>query len=244
MSETSKIRIYVAEDLKPKTSLVLKEEQSHYLCNVMRLKEGDCLRCFNGVSGEFMAKIKRIHKKQTEIDIGQQIRMFYSCPDIWVLFSPLKKDRTDFLIEKSVELGVSALIPVITNYGITDKVKTDRLQSQIIEASEQCERLDIPKLESTRRLDDILKNWDSNRRLFFLDERGNGIACKDAFTSLTGDKAALLIGPEGGFSNQEAELLYSLPYVTAVSLGPRILRAETACVAALSVWQSISGDWK
>lgn len=244
MAIPSKIRLYVDHSLKSKNKIVLSEGQSHYLCNVMRLKNGSIITCFNANDGEYEASVFNIHKKQTEVCLGLQIRKPVASPDIWLLFTPLKKDRTDFLVEKSVELGVSTLLPVITKYSITDKIKYERVQAQMIDASEQCERMDVPNLLPTAKLENVLKNWDSTRRLFFLDERGGGEDCFTAFSHSKEQKTALLIGPEGGFSADEADMLYNLPFVTAVSLGPRILRAETAAAAALSVWQAVSGDWK
>lgn len=244
MGSPSKIRLYVEQKLIAGASLILSEQQSHYLCNVMRLKKGSYLSCFNSTDGEFIACISVIHKKQTEIELGKQIRCPTNSPDIWLLFSPIKKDRMDFLVEKSVELGVSALLPVITQYGITDKLKSERICAQMVDAAEQCERLDVPKLLPTDKLTDVLKHWDTSRRLFFLDERGEGQDCVKAFSDVGQTKSALLIGPEGGFSDAEADMLYQQSFVIPVSLGPRILRAETAGVAALSVWQAVVGDWK
>lgn len=244
MSSNSKIRLYVEDELKEGISLVLNEMQSHYLCNVMRLKSGSKISCFNEKCGEFSAFIGTIHKKQTSINLNAKIREAVKSPDVWLVFSPLKKDCMDFLVEKSVELGVSVLQPVITQYGITDKLRQDRIQTQMREAAEQCERLDTPVLRPVAKIEELLKQWDTSRRIFFFDERGKGRTCADAFSDKSASKAALLIGPEGGFSDSEAEMLYNLPFVTAVSLGPRILRAETAATAALSVWQALSGDWK
>lgn len=243
MSEKSKIRLYVEQPLTAEKIIVLPEEQSHYLCNVMRLNNGEILSCFNGRNGEFGAVVEQIHKKQTRLKLQAQTRVPQLTPDIWLLFAPLKKDRMDFLIEKAVELGVAGLVPVITRHTITDKIRPERLRAQIIEAAEQCERLDVPVLEEPKRLDEVLKNWNTARRLFFMDERGSGQSAAEAFAAFTGP-AALLIGPEGGFSEDEAAQLRQESFVTPVSLGPRILRAETAAASALAVWQASAGDWR
>ena len=244
MSEKSKIRLYVSRPLAALAEITLEEEQSHYLCNVMRMKEGGTLSCFNAVDGEFSAVMTVAHKRQARLKIGSRIRASRACPDIWLLFAPLKKDRMDFLVEKAVELGVSRLVPVITRFGITDKIRAERLLAQMTEAAEQCERLDVPGLGSAVGLEELLNNWDVSRPLFFMDERGQGRPAAEAFAGLKDCPAALLIGPEGGFAGEEAALLYQKPFVRGVSLGPRILRAETAAAAALAVWQAVAGDWK
>lgn len=244
MKIKDKIRLFINTNIQEASRIELTEEQSHYLCNVMRLKEGDSIRCFDGKNGEFLSQIIKIHKKQTQIIIKKQIKAQSLSPDIWLLFAPLKKDCTDFLIQKSVELGVKGLLPIITENSITDKVRMDRLQAQIIEASEQCERLDIPKLFAPQSLKQALKNWDDSRVLFFMDERGYGSHAEKAFSQYIKRPSAILIGPEGGFSDSEFKNLYDLPFVCGVSMGPRILRAETAAVAALSAWQAVAGDWK
>lgn len=242
MKNQAKIRIFVDNRLKEGLDVQIAEEASHYLCNVMRLKNGDKIICFNGTDGEFVAEIVNANKKQTTLKIIKLLRQPKPMPDIWLLFAPLKKDRTDFLIEKAVELGAARLVPVITDYAITDKIRADRIQAQIIEAAEQCERLDIPELAPAIKLETLLNNWDCRRKLYFMDERGQGRPCADAFEPQ--GSAALLIGPEGGFSDKEADILYKSKFVKPVSLGPRILRAETAAAAALAVWQAVAGDWK
>lgn len=243
MNNHFKARIFVDLPLNVGGQTALPEEKSHYLTNVMRLKDGDKLVCFNGIDGEFAAKIVSAHKKQTLIVITEQLRQQQNSPDIWLLFAPLKKDRTDFLIEKAVELGATKLVPVITKHTITDKIRPERLKMQIIEAAEQCERLDIPTLADAIKLNDLLNGWNQHRTLYFMDERGKGQSCAVAFAKKT-KSAALLIGPEGGFADEEANTLYQLPFVNTISLGPRILRAETAATASLAIWQAVAGDWK
>lgn len=244
MIKKTKIRLFVNIKLKEGEEVCLSEAQSHYLSNVMRVRQGDEISCFNGCDGEFAAEILVVHKKQTQIGIRNKIKQFKNSPDVWLVFAPLKKDCTDFLVQKSTELGVSGLLPIITQNTNTDKVKTERLQAQALEASEQCERLDVPQVFSPQDFKQVIENWDSSRRLLFMDERGAGMSVAEALSKCDAQKVAILVGPEGGFSDSEFNMLYKLPFVCGVSLGPRILRAETAAVAALSVWQAIAGDWK
>ncbi len=243
MKQKNKIRIYVANKLICGQEFTLSEDKSHYLCNVMRLPAGAFISCFNSQDGEFDSQIVNINKKQTIVLPVAQIRQPTQEPDVWLLFAPLKKDRMDFLIEKAVELGVSKLVPVITEYSITDKIRLERLQAQVIEASEQCERLSVPEVCPAVGLNAVIKEWDDSRCLFFMDERGAGASIKQAFAQNQSDSIAIIIGPEGGFASAEADMLYSKKYVIPVSLGPRILRAETAAVASVALWQAICGDW-
>ncbi|MBE6445433.1 MAG: 16S rRNA (uracil(1498)-N(3))-methyltransferase [Alphaproteobacteria bacterium] len=240
----TKIRIWTSTLLQKGSVITLSEDQSHYLCNVMRLKNGMEILCFNARDGEYLTQIIKISKKETQIRVLEQTRAATQTPDIWLMFSPIKKDRMDFLIEKAVELGIKKLVPVITQYGITDKLRSERIILQMVEASQQSERLDVPELKIPQKLEAILDNWDQSRILFFMDERRDGKSCAQVFNENHSEKVAILVGPEGGFSEQEAKLLYSKPFVIPVSLGPRILRAETAVVASLSIWQAVSGDWK
>lgn len=161
---------------------------------------------------------------------------------MWLLFAPVKKDRTDFVIEKATELGAGKIIPVITRHTITDKVRVERLRAQAAEAAEQSRRVEVPEIGAPVRLEKLLADWDPARRLFFMDESGRGRPAAEAFGEYQGP-AALLVGPEGGFAEEELNGLRSRPFARAVSLGPLILRAETAAAAALSVWQAISGLW-
>ena len=244
MSEKNKIRVYTPVELSAGNDISLSEEQSHYLCNVMRLETNDKIRCFNASNGEFLAQIVAAHKKQTILRILSLERKAQKSPDIWLVFAPLKKDRTDFLIEKAVELGVNKIIPVSTRFGISDKIRTERIRLQMIEAAEQCERFDVPQLAEMLKLEDLLKTWPENRTLFFMDEKRTGLPVSQAFCNTKNKPAAILIGPEGGIAPEESEFLKKRPFVCPVSLGPRILRAETAAAASLAVWQAISGDWK
>lgn len=243
MKAVRHIRLFVGEKLSSETLIELSEKQSHYLINVMRCRCGETVQCFNAESGEFLCRIETADKKKTILKIEKNIRKPAVEPDIWLLFAPLKKDKTDFVIEKSVELGVSKIVPVMTDYTNTGKIKTERFSAQATEASEQCGRLSVPEIAEPVDLAKLLKSWDEKRVLFFLDERRKGKNAAQAFAEAKGARAAVLIGPEGGFSETEAQMLNLCPFVRNLTLGPRILRAETAAVSALSVWQSAAGDW-
>ncbi len=240
----NKIRLFVETPLTSAAEVDLSADAAHYLCNVMRLNEGDALSCFNAADGEYDARIIRAGKKNCRVRILSQIKAPAVSPDIWLLFAPLKKDKTDFVIEKATELGVRAIIPVITRNTITERVKTERFIAQAKEASEQCERTDVPVVRPPVALGTLLDSWPAERILFFLDESLGGADCVSAFDQLKGQPAAVLVGPEGGFTPGEKAELDNLPFVRGISLGPRILRAETAACAALAVWQAVAGDWK
>ena len=239
----SNIRLYIENKLAPDMAFELADKQSHYLINVMRCKIGDIITCFNGPDGEFLCQVENCGKKNVEVRVQSCLQKAGDArADIWLVFAPLKKDRTDFLIEKAVELGASKLIPVVTRYTNCERIKPDRLRAQAIEAAEQSKRLTIPEITPLTDFSDFLASYDNSRELFFMDERRQGATAVDAF-SQSKASAAILIGPEGGFSNEEATMLNSLDFVTNISLGPRILRAETAAVSALALWQAIAGDW-
>ena len=175
--------------------------------------------------------------------IADKIKPFYACPDIWLLFTPLKKDCTDFVIEKATELGCRRILPVITEHTNTINIKIDRYLAQSIEAAEQCRRTDIPEIAAPQALDTLLTNWDSQRTLFYMDETLNSPSYYTVLQNNPANKAAVLIGPEGGFSPRELATLHNASFARGATLGSRILRAETAALAALSCWQLISGDW-
>lgn len=243
MKTTKAIRLYIDSKLNISDNCVLSVGKSHYLSNVMRCKTGDYIYCFNERDGEFLSEIIVLDKKNTVVLPKEQTKKHSKDVDLWLLFAPLKKDNTDFVIEKATELGVSKIIPVITKYTNCDKVKTERFINQAIEASEQCERLSIPSIDEPIKLKDILENWNNRRCLFFMNERRASLPIIDAFNKNSSESAAILVGPEGGFSDEEAKFIESFPFVKSVTMGPRILRAETAVVSALSVWQASIGDW-
>lgn len=240
----AKIRLFVDIALDLGAEAVLPEAASHYLCTVMRQGEGSKIKIFNGRDGEFEGTLIRPHKKGAVIHIDRKTREFSTVPDIWLLFAPLKKDCTDFVLQKAVELGAAKILPVLTANSTSEKVRLERYQAQVIEAAEQSRRVDVPEVVAPQSLKQLLAGWEPSRRLYLMDETGQGEAAATLFAAETGLPAAILIGPEGGFSPEEIAALYALPFVKGVSLGSRILRAETAAAAALAVWQAVAGDWK
>jgi 16S rRNA (uracil1498-N3)-methyltransferase len=248
-------RLFVDGDLGEGCPVAMSGDQDHYLVKVMRLRAGDTVRVFNGRDGEFLATLHQDGKRNATLLAGPRTRVQAVSPDMRLLFAPLKKTRTDFLVEKAVEMGVSELWPVFTDRSDAERVRSDRLQRIALEAAEQCERLDVPVVSEAQPLAQAIIRWEPLRTLYFCDEAGDeGEApwggqsgrAPQLDAELAGTpraSAALLVGPEGGFSPAERNWLRSLPYVRPVSLGPRILRAETAVVAALALWQALAGDW-
>lgn len=243
MSKKNRIRLYAFEPLKEGVIYTCTEGQSHYLKNVMRREIGDEIYLFDGILGEFCACISEINKKQIKLTVQNKIFDFEPSPDIWLLFAPLKKENTDIVVQKAVELGVSKIVPVKTEYTTTPNINHERLFLQAIEAAEQSRRQDIPSIEKLKSLEEFLYLWPNNRKLIYLDETGKNNSFL-SIASKTKAPVALLVGPEGGFSKKELEFLKKLPYTIGVSLGKRILRAETAAIAGLSCWQALEGDWK
>ncbi len=243
MSKKNRIRIYISTQLEVGGVIACLPEQAHYLVNVLRVKAGDEVYVFNGRDGEFGTIVTALGKKECRLEVKSKYQEFAQSPDVWILFAPLKKDNTDWVIEKATELGVSKICPVITEYTNAAKVRPERLRAQIIEAAEQSRRQDIPELKETESLQHVLQNWQSGRKLFYLDETGGGAGIAGVLKNNAGP-AAFLVGPEGGFSEKELEILQESKYTCAITLGKRILRAETAVVSALSCWQAVCGDWK
>lgn len=238
-----KFRIYTNEELVIGKNFYLNEEQTHYLKNVVKYSVEDEIICFDNKNGEFSCIIKELNKKNTLIEVLKQTKPFTTCPDIWLLFAPLKKDNTDFVIEKATELGVRKIIPTNTRYTNSSNIKIERFIAQSIEASEQCRRTDLPEITPLTNLTDVLNNWDTSRTLYFMDETLNSKPFIEILKTTKNQKSAILIGPEGGFSPEELTLLRNLEYAVGATLGPRILRAETAVCASLSCWQMFLGDW-
>jgi len=249
-------RLYVAPDLREGLEIPTDANQAHYLTRVLRLAAGSSVRVFNGRDGEFDASLSAFTKSTAQLRLGARVRPQQATPDLWLMFAPLKKARTDFIVEKATELGASEIRPVLTERTDADTVRTDRLQRIAIEAAEQTERLDVPPVCEAARLEQTLTGWDESRLLMYADEAGDeggkpwgGDAGRakpiaDVLKTPGVGRAAILIGPEGGFSPAERKRLRSLSYVRPVGLGPRILRAETAAVAALALYQALAGDWR
>lgn len=243
---TAKIRLCVDHPLGQGQTVPLSREQAHYLFGVMRLTEGAHLLLFNGQDGEWLAEVSDAGKRGGSLAVLEQTAPLRSPPDLWLLFAPVKKARTDFIVEKAVELGAARIVPVQTDFTNSERVRQDRLQANAVEAAEQCGATVVPEVADLHRLDRLLADWPEGRQLLFCDE---GAAGSDALASLLeaerGTRGwAILIGPEGGFSEAERKRLSALPFARTIGLGPRILRAETAAVAALTLWQAHLGDWR
>ncbi len=243
--ERAKIRLHVDDDLTAGAIVGLGASQSHYLRSVLRLKPGAEVALFNGRHGEWRARIDGIGKGWASLELSGQSLPQIPEPDVWLLFAPIKRGRVDYLVQKATELGVSALLPTITRRTVVERINLVRLGATAAEAAEQCRRLSVPELRPVRTLDKVLEAWPGERRLLFCDELG-GPSPVEAFAALedgrNSEPWAILIGPEGGFERVESEALRARPFVVPMSLGPRILRTETAAVAALSLWQALRGD--
>jgi 16S rRNA (uracil1498-N3)-methyltransferase len=230
-------RLYVSQPLLPGADVHLSGPQAHYLITVMRLKSGEPVKLFDGVSGEWLALATSLGKRDLILRIEAQLRPLEAVPDLWLLAAPIKKSRIDLVAEKACELGVARYQPVITRRTVIERINLDRLRANMIEAAEQCARTTIPELGDPIKLPALLRNWPAERTLYFADENGG-----EAFVPSPGP-AAILIGPEGGFDDEERAMIRALPQARAISLGPRILRAETAAFAAISIWMAAVGDW-
>lgn len=220
--------------------IILDQGQTNYLGNVLRLNVGDRLLVFNGFSGEWLAEIADRSKRQMTLTVREISRSQEAIPDLWLAFAPIKKGRVDWLVEKAVELGVARLLPVLTKRTIVDKLNLDRLRAHIIEAAEQCNRTTLATIDVPMRLDDFLDQRHTDRTLYFADETGGD----PAVTAFAPGPATILIGPEGGFTPDEAMAIRAAVNVKPIDLGPRILRTETAALASISVWMSGAGDWR
>ena len=246
LSYKAKIRLYFPGKLSLEDPVKLENKQVHYLINVMRKKIDDSILVFNSVNGEYLAKISEIYKNTIIIDIIKKIRDVKIENDIWLLFAPVKKSPTEYIVQKATELGVSKIIPVITERTITKKLNLKRMQDIAIESSEQCERITIPEVCAVKKLKDLIPNWDNDRIIFFCDEtiRNDDFVKIDLQNLSTKSFGAILVGPEGGFSKNETNYLREKKYIRPIDLGPRILRSDTAVIAALSLWHYIKGDIK
>ena len=240
-------RLFVDHPFSSGQSVSLSEAQAHYVMNVLRMGLGDLVYLFNGCDGEWRCVIDRITRRRCSVTLEEQVTIQKSEPDLWLIFAPIKRARIDFVAAKATELGVSALIPVFTEFTDVTRVNTQRLRSNAIEAAEQCGRLSVPEVDESIKLTAVLADWPLDRQLLYCDETGSGIAINEflAKQKATGQSkpTAILIGPEGGFSRSELDLLKERTNFTAIDLGPRILRADTAAIAVLSCWQSVLGDW-
>ena len=240
MARLYQTRLYTGESLAAAIAVTLPKAQAHLL----RLSPGDKVALFNGRDGEWLAELSSLGKAAAVLAPLSQLRPQTPEPDLWLVFAPLKHARIDYLAEKATELGVSALCPVFTQRTIVSRVNEERLLANAIEAAEQSERLSVPIVQPARKLEAMLANWPAGRRLLVCDETGGGRPVADALADNVVSGNAVLIGPEGGFTETELDGLRKLPFVTAISLGPRVLRADTAALAALTCFQAVAGDWQ
>jgi 16S rRNA (uracil1498-N3)-methyltransferase len=233
-------RLFVARELGAGLALVLDGSPANYLGNVLRLGPGSQVRLFDDRSGEWLAEIQDAGKRRVSLLVGAHLRPREPVPDLWLLFAPIKRGRIDWLVEKATELGAARLVPVVTRRTIVERVNVERLRAHAIEAAEQCERTALPELAEPIKLDALLRDWPAGRSLYFADETGGAPLAEAAEDG----PAAILIGPEGGFTDEERAAILAVREARPVSLGPRILRADTAAIAAVSIWMSAAGDWQ
>jgi 16S rRNA (uracil1498-N3)-methyltransferase len=233
-------RLFVRARLGEGAAVELDAAQTNYLGNVMRLGVGAELLVFDGQTGEWLARIAAAAKKRMTLSVERVTRVVEAVPDVWLAFAPVKRTQTDWLAEKATELGVARLMPVITQRTIAGRVKLERLEAIAIEAAEQCGRTLLPTIAAPVPLKQFLGERDPARRLYFADEGGG----KSAVDTLERGPAVILTGPEGGFTDHERALVRAAPNAVPISLGPRILRAETAALAALAAFMAVAGDWR
>lgn len=241
---TAETRLFVDDALAAGTTVGLGPERAHFLKHVLRLGPGAAVSLFNGRDGEFLARIDGVGKGWASLTVETQIRPARAEVDLWLMFAPIKFGRIDFLAQKATELGVSRLMPVFTRYTAVDRVNTERLAANAVEAAEQTQRLSVPTVDPATTLDRAIGDWPRARRLYVCAEFGAVQPAAAAFAAHPRSApAGVLVGPEGGFERSELDALVKLPFVTAIGLGPRVLRADTAALAALAVWQAVAGDW-
>ena len=232
-------RLYVEETLAEGLALTLDGAPANYLGAVLRLQAGAQVKLFDDRTGEWLAEIVEAGKKRVSLNVVRQTRRREPVPDLWLLFAPIKRGRIDWLVEKATELGVARLVPVLTRRTVVDRLNFERLRAHAIEAAEQCERTALPELAEPAKLERLLGEWPADRALYFADEGGG-----DPLLDLVRPgPAAILIGPEGGFTDEERAAIRAIPAARPVSLGPRILRADTAAIAAVTLWMAAAGDW-
>ncbi len=238
----ARIRLFIDHPLAAGQPVPLDPGQAHYLGSVMRLSPGAAVEVFNGRDGAWSARILAAAKRGGSLEVLDQTAPQRNPPDLWLCFAPIKKARTDFIVEKAAEMGAARILPVQTDFTNSERIRQDRLQAHAVEAAEQCGGTFVPPVADLVPLARLLDGWDASRRILWADEAMAGPA--ETLAGLSRGPWAILIGPEGGFSDPERARLSALPFVSRVSLGPRILRADTAAVAALALWQAALGDWQ
>ena len=237
-------RLFVKPPLSTDADIVLNRDQAHYLANVLRLKAGAQVLVFNGVDGEWCARVTAIGKRDMSLLVEHQTRLQETGPDLHYLFAPIKRARVDYMAQKATEMGASVLRPVVTRRTIAERVKVERLEANAIEAAEQCGILRVPEVRAPQNLEDVLASWDEERLLIFADESAAVSSPLEALAPHASRPHAVLIGPEGGFDPEEREMLLRRDFVLPVSLGPRVMRADTAAVACLALVNAVCGDWR
>ena len=244
----AKVRMFVEEDLAAEAALCIAGRQANHMAQVLRLGPGDTVALFNGRDGEWLGRIDAAGRKACAVTATRRLRQQPAEPNLTLAFAPIKKTGTDFIVEKATELGVSRLVPVFTEHTATARVNDERLRANATEAAQQCGRLSVPEVTPALRLEQFLKTWPATAPLLVADETGTGRPVADVlseFATAGADLAhGLLIGPEGGFAADELARLRAMAFVRFIDLGPRILRAETAAIAALACWQALIGDWR
>lgn len=243
MPYVPRTRLHVAEDLGPGARVALSLAQAHYLKNVLRLAPGAAVALFNGRDGEWTARVDGFGKGGGAATAETRLREQETPADLWLVFAPIKRARLDFLVEKATELGADVLQPVLTERTQVERVNLDRMRANAMEAAEQTERLSVPVLREPQPLDAVISSWPEGRRLLLCDESGSSPPISEALSREQPGPWAVLTGPEGGFAERELDALRKLPFVCPVGLGPRVLRADTAALAALAVLQALRGDW-
>jgi 16S rRNA (uracil1498-N3)-methyltransferase len=244
LAEHAATRLYLPKRLEAGATVALDMAQAHRLRHVLRLGPGATLAAFNERDGEWLCRLVEEGRRGATLVPERQLKTAEAEPDLWLVFAPIKRARLDWLVEKASELGAAALQPVWTERTQPGRLNGERLRALAIAAAEQSERLSVPEVRIPERLDVLLASWPAERRLVVCDETGRGMPIASALAGFRDGPAALLIGPEGGFTDRELDALGKLPIVTRVGLGPRVLRAETAAVAALAIFQAIAGDWR
>ncbi|WP_129791553.1 16S rRNA (uracil(1498)-N(3))-methyltransferase [Sphingosinicella sp. CPCC 101087] len=233
-------RLFVDEPLAQGAVVTLDGGAANYLANVLRLQPGAQVKLFDDRTGEWLGKLTEAGRKKVTMIVGAHLRPREPVPDLWLLFAPIKRGRIDWLVEKATELGAARLVPVTTQRTVVERLNLERLRAHAVEAAEQCDRTALPELAEPVKLERALKDWPQGRALLFADEAGGAPLVEAAAPG----PAAILIGPEGGFTANEREAIRALPQARPVSLGPRILRADTAAAASISLWMAAAGDWR
>jgi 16S rRNA (uracil1498-N3)-methyltransferase len=237
-------RLFVEAPLAAGSQITATHEQANYLKNVLRLGDGSSILVFNGRDGEWRARLVVAGKRTLIIEAEEQVREQQGGPDLHYLFAPLKRSRLDYMVQKATEMGAARLSPVITRRTVAERVNVERMKANVVEAAEQCGILRVPEVDEPQKLATLLGTWDARRTLIFCDEGAERTSPAEALARIEPGPLAVLIGPEGGFAPEERDLILGQPFARAISLGPRIMRADTAAVAALALVNAVLGDWR